>query len=83
MASEVVRTTEPLPCPFCGGTDLDAWVGKELSTDGLGAVSSVTCLDCEADGPAASGKTGDEAKEAGIAAWNRALRPAGEVTNGD
>jgi Lar family restriction alleviation protein len=53
---------ELLPCPFCGGTDIDT----HFSLDGAGNVTT-GCMTCGASGPETA--TPDESK--GAEAWNR------------
>ena len=53
------KPAKPLPCPFCGGSELHV------------SVSSAQCETCGAWGPRVMQATGAKIKEAAIAAWNR------------
>lgn len=64
------RIREPLPCPFCGVTDL--YTDDRRLTDGgdtYSFMAFVTCL-CGCDGPEAYGTTRREAMANAVGAWN-------------
>ena len=62
---------ELLPCPFCGGTDIDA----SYSLAGNGDINA-GCMTCGASGPdAKTQEPGESAK-----AWNRRSSPPDGVT---
>jgi hypothetical protein len=71
---------EPLPCPFCGGTD--------LSTDWMKEAAFICCETCKMIGPDAEHHQGFRYEDGGsfdqgqlrviaVAAWNRRVTPAG------
>lgn len=72
-------TTEPKPCPWCGGTDIDpegCWGMDDDDNEGVSAL----CRDCQAQGPlvvhigkpsAPNFNATPETMAASIAAWNR------------
>ncbi len=57
--------TEPLPCPFCGSTNIRAHVYGGGEPDAF-----MQCHDCSADGPNGLNREG------AIEAWNRRTQPA-------
>ena len=59
---------KPLPCPFCGGTDIRAHVYGGGEPDAF-----MQCHDCSADGPNGLNRAG------AIEAWNRRTQPAQAV----
>ena len=64
------KMREPLPCQFCGGTDL--YTDDRKLTDGgdtYSYMAFVTCL-CGCDGPEAYGTTRREAMANAVGAWN-------------
>ena len=64
-AVNMTEQLKPLPCPFCGGTDIRAHVYGGGEPDAF-----MQCHDCSADGPNGLNRAG------AIEAWNRRAQPA-------
>lgn len=67
-----VTEVELLPCPFCGGEDLEVMTNNEMNKRYGGIRAVVMCNTCRAQGAIAETKGFEsEAKIGAINLWNR------------
>ena len=73
-----VTEVELLPCPFCGGEDLEVMTNNEMNKRYGGIRAVVMCNTCRAQGGIAETEWyGSKAKTGAIKLWNRRSKREG------